>query len=211
MKLYSYFRSSCSYRVRIALALKELDYEYVSVELLAGEQDQPSFRRQNPAGHVPLLEVTDDNGKTHRISESLAICEYLEERFPDRPLLPADLLERALARQIAHGIASGIQPLQNLRTMRRLTDAGVDAAAWSKRWISEGLAAIEAVVGVSAGTYCVGDNVSLADICLIPQVLNAHRYQIDMASYPTIERIDASCRALAAFQRAHPDQQPDAP
>ena len=209
MRLYDYWRSSAAYRVRIALNLKGLDYEQISVDLRAGAQRAPDYRVRNPQGLVPFLEDGDLG-----IGQSLAIIAHLEERHPEPPLLPAEPAARALARSIAFLIACEIHPLNNLRVLQHLErELGCDDATrltWYRHWVAEGFAALEKMLAGSAGRFCVGDRPSIADVCLVPQVYNARRYECDLAPYPTIVRIDAHCRTLDAFARAAPERQPDA-
>jgi maleylpyruvate isomerase len=213
MKLYDYFRSSASYRVRIGLKLKGLEYESVPVHLLrdGGEQLKASYRAVNPSALVPALE---DNGAT--ITQSLAILEYLDEVYPMMPLMPRDALGRARVRSLAQAIACDIHPINNLRVLRYLVkQAGLDEDAknaWYVHWVQEGFAALETQLASSGdtGRFCHGDTPTIADCCLVPQVYNASRFNIDLAPYPTIAAIDAACRELPAFIAAHPAQQPDA-
>ncbi|MEP6997696.1 MAG: maleylacetoacetate isomerase [Betaproteobacteria bacterium] len=211
MKLYNYFRSSAAYRVRIALHLKGLDFEYIPVHLVKGEQHADSYRVLNRQELVPTL--TD--GET-TVPQSLAIIEYLDERHPERPLLPPTPAARARVRAIALAIACDIHPLNNLRVLRYLKHTlGVDEEAkdaWYRHWIETGLAALEAQLAAEAatGTFCHGDAPTIADVCLVPQLANARRTNVALEPYPTLVRIDASCRALDAFVRAAPDRQPDA-
>jgi maleylacetoacetate isomerase len=211
MKLYNYFRSSAGYRVRIALNLKALDYEYVAVHLTKGEQREPAYMGLNAQALVPTLV---DDGGAHR--QSLAIIEYLDERHPAPPLLPADAVGRARVRGIALAIACDIHPLNNLRVLQYLkrtlavTDEQRDA--WYRQWVNVGFAALETQLAaeVATGLCCHGDTPTIADICLVPQVANARRSNVSLAAYPTLERIDAHCLALPAFAAAAPDRQPDA-
>jgi maleylpyruvate isomerase len=213
LKLYSYFRSSASYRVRIALELKGLSYDYVPVHLLkeGGEQLKPEFRAVNPDGLVPALADGE-----HVLQQSLAIVEYLDEIHPEPKLLPGTALERAYVRGLAQEIACEIHPLNNLRVLKYLkhtvgvTDEVKDA--WYRHWIELGFASLQANLerGGHAGRFCLGDTPTLADICLVPQVFNAQRFDIDVSAYPNVARINANCIELPAFQRAHPSQQPDA-
>lgn len=211
MKLYSYFRSSAAYRVRIALNLKDLDYEYAPVHLVMGEQRSDAYRALNRQALVPTL--VDDPAV---LTQSLAIIEYLDETHPDPPLLPRDPAERARVRAIALAIACDIHPLDNLRVLRYLKHTlgvGDEAKdAWYRHWIDVGLSALEAQLAAEAATaaFCHGDAPTLADICLVPQLANARRASIPLDAYPTLVRIDANCRALEAFARAAPDRQPDA-
>lgn len=208
MKFYGYWRSSASWRVRIALAHKELAYEYVPVHLVrgGGEQHSEAHRARNPMAQVPVLELDDGT----YLSQSLAIIEYLDEVHPDPPLLPAEPLARARARQMAEIANSGIQPLQNSGTAQKLKELGVDAQPWSAFWITKGLDSLEAAARSFAGTFCVGDQVSVADLCLIPQLYSARRFDLEISRWPTLARIEEACGALPAFVAAHADSQPDA-
>ena len=215
MKLYTYFRSSAAYRVRIALNLKGIAYDSIPVHLLqdGGQQLLPAYRAVNPSALVPAL---DDDGAI--LTQSLAILEYLEETRPGVPLLPADPLERARVRALALAIACDAHPLMNLRVLKYLKNTlGLSDEAkqeWYRHWMAEGLAAVEALLaqGDPAGTglFCHGDSPTMADCCLVPQVFNAQRFAIDLAPYPRVARIHAHCAGLPAFIAAHPSQQPDA-
>ena len=213
MRLHSYYRSSASYRVRIALHLKGLAFDYVPVHLTrdGGEQFQSSYRELNPQALVPVLE----DGET-RISQSLAILEYLEERYPDLPLLPKVLEHRAHVRQLALAIACEIHPLNNLRVLKFLTGelelSEDDKNGWIRHWIALGFESLETQLARSSlhGRYCYGDSPTFADCCLVPQVFNALRFGVDLEPYPTLRAIDAACQTLPAFQLAHPARQPDA-
>uniref|UniRef100_A0A0K8RHM9 Putative glutathione s-transferase n=1 Tax=Ixodes ricinus TaxID=34613 RepID=A0A0K8RHM9_IXORI len=204
--LYSYFRSSCAYRVRIALALKNVEYEQKTVNLIkdGGEQKSAEFTERNPMQQVPVLEV---NGEP--LSQSLAIIEYLEEKYPEPSLLPKDLVLRSKVRAIAELIASGIQPLQNIGILFKLEQSKRNE--WAVEFISKGFQALEAVLAKTAGKYCVGDSVTMADACLVPQVYNAKRFKVDLAPYPTIVRVNNTLEKLEAFKAAHPCCQPDTP
>ena len=210
MKLHGYFRSSAAFRVRIALNLKKLDYESVSVHLRRGDQRKSDFLGVNPQGLVPALE---EDGQ--RLIQSLPIIEYLDESHPEPPLLPRDAAGRARVRGLAAIVACDIHPLNNLRVLRYLLRTlGQDEAAlasWYNHWIAEGFGAIEALLaGVRrTGRFCHGDAPGLADIALVPQVVNAERYRLDLAPYPTITRIFETCMTLDAFAAAHPERQPD--
>ena len=206
MKLHAYWRSSASWRARIGFAWKGLPYEYVPVHLLRGEQVADSYKALNPMGQVPLLVL--DDGRT--IAQSLAILEYLEETHPEPALLPKDPVDRAHARQVAEMINAGIQPLQNVGVQKHVASLGADEKAWAVHWISKGLSALEAVTARTSGRYCVKDAVSIADVCLVPQLYAARRFAVDMSAYPTLLRIEAACAELPAFQAAHADRQPDA-
>jgi maleylpyruvate isomerase len=211
MILHGYYRSSASFRVRIALNLKGIAYSQVTHHLRRGEQGAPDYLAINPQGLVPAL---DDDGRI--IVQSLAIIEYLEETRPTPPLLPATPADRAHARALAQIVACDIHPLDNLRVLRHLRDPlGQDEAAvarWYNHWIAVGFEALEAMLAADprTGTYCVGDTPGLADAVLIPQVVNAATYKLDMTPYPTIRRIFDRCMALEPFAAAHPTRQPDA-
>lgn len=213
MKLYSYFRSSASYRVRIALNLKGLPYEVVPVHLLkdGGEQFAPDYRALHPDALVPVL--VDQNAA---LTQSLAIIEYLEETHPHPPLLPADPLPRAWVRSLALTIACDIHPLNNLRVLRYLQNqmaiSEEDKNRWYRHWCEQGLAAVETMLSSSplTGMYCVGDKPTVADCALVPQIANAQRLQCDLSGMPTIMRIHEACLAMDAFINASPAKQPDA-
>jgi maleylacetoacetate isomerase len=211
MKLYGYFRSSAAFRVRIALNLKNLAYETVSIHLRRNEQVRGDYLALNPQGLVPTLE--EDDG--HRLIQSLAIIEYLDEVHPAAPLLPSAAADRARVRALAEIVACDIHPINNLRVLRYLAHTlGQDEAAvgaWYNHWIAAGFAALEPLLAADprTGQFCHGDTPGLADIALVPQVVNAERYKLDMAPYPTIARIFQGCMALAPFAAAHPDNQPD--
>ncbi|XP_022360747.1 maleylacetoacetate isomerase isoform X1 [Enhydra lutris kenyoni] len=204
--LYSYFRSSCSWRVRIALALKSIDYETVPINLIKdqGQQFSQEFQALNPMKQVPTLKI---DGIT--ISQSLAIIEFLEETRPTPRLLPQDPKKRAQVRMISDTIASGIQPLQNLSILKQVGQE--NQLTWAQKVIHTGFNALEQILRSTAGKYCVGDEVSMADLCLVPQVANAERFKVDLTPYPTISRINKTLLALEAFQVSHPCRQPDTP
>ncbi len=210
MRLYGFFRSTATWRVRIALAHKGLTYEYVPVHLRRGEQHGPEFLEKNPIGHVPVLELQLD-GRERRVAESMAILELLEELHPEPPLLPRDAFLRARARQLALLVVSGIQPLQNTAVQLWVEqELHADAPAWARHWVTRGLDALEKLTRETAGRYSVGDALSFADLCLVPQLHFARRFQVDLQPYPTLRAIEAACAALPAFVRAHADNQPDA-
>ncbi|KAK7074268.1 Glutathione S-transferase zeta-1 [Halocaridina rubra] len=202
--LYSYFRSSCTWRVRIVLAHKGIDYENNPVNLLKQEQVGDEFKKVNPMGQIPSLVIGNQT-----LSQSMSIMEYLEEVYPDKPMLPKDPLSRAKVREICEIIASGIQPLQNLSVLKKIGDE--KKMEWAQFHINKGFIALEETLSKSAGKYCVGDEVSLADCCLVPQVYNANRFQVDLVPFPTIVRINESLSSLEAFKAAHPSNQPDCP
>ncbi len=213
MKLYSFFRSSAAYRVRIALNLKGLTFDTVPVHLRrgGGEQFKPEYRSLNPQALVPLLA---DGGNV--LAQSLAIIEYLEEVHPQPRLLPASPAARARVRALALAVACDIHPLDNLRVLKYLTEVlkiGEDALrTWYNHWITLGLQAMEAQLASdrARGKFCHGDAPGLADCCLVPQLANARRYDCDLAPFPTLLAVEKNCVALDAFKRAAPAQQPDA-
>jgi len=215
--LYSYYRSSASYRVRIALAVKGVEYEYVPVHLLdgGGQHLLPEYRALNPLGELPALVVPRADGSRAVLGQSVAILEYLEEVHPEPALMPRDAIERARVRQLVEGVNSSIQPYQNLNLLRKLTaDFGPDTArneAWVRHYIGRGFAGLEALLVQSAGTHALGDTLTLADVMLVPQVYNARRFALDLAPYPTIVRVTDAANALPAFRAAAPEAQPDAP
>src|SRR6266403_3423697 len=210
MKLYGYFRSSAAFRVRIALNLKKLDYETAAIHLRRNDQTKPDYLTVNPQGLVPTL---DDGGRT--LIQSLAIIEYLDEVYPDPPLLPSHPAERARVRALAEIVACDIHPINNLRVLRYLTHsldpAETAIATWYNHWIDVGFQALERLlVGYPrTGTFCHGEAPGIADIALVPQVVNAERYRLDLSPYPTIDRILHTCTALEAFAAALPDRQPE--
>jgi len=213
VKLYSYWRSSAAYRVRIALNLKGIDYEIAPVHLPGDEQHSEEFRAVNPQQLVPVLV-----DRSRVIRQSMAIIEYLEEAYEGaRKLLPATARERARVRGLAHIVAADIHPLNNLRVMqyleREFNTPQVERDRWTQHWIREGFKAFENLLAdnPSTGEYCEGDEPSMADICLVPQVYNAKRWSVDMAPFPLIQRICAACMKLDEFERARPENQPDAP
>ncbi|AKT38581.1 maleylacetoacetate isomerase [Chondromyces crocatus] len=213
MKLHGYWRSSATWRVRIALAYKGIEHEYIPVNIIrdGGEQHLDTYGAVNPMRQVPVLEI-EVGGAPLRLAQSLAIIEFLDERFPTPRLLPEDRYLRARTRQLAEIINAGIQPFQNLGTSLHLREAfGVDDKTFSHRYIERGLAAFQAVAEETAGRYCVGDEVSMADACLVPQLYASRRFGVDVSPYPTLLRIEEACMLLPAFQAAHPDRQPDAP
>ena len=211
MKLYGFFRSSAAFRVRIALNLKELDYERAAVHLRRGEQRAPEFLKLNPQALVPAL-VDDERVLT----QSLAIIEYLDEVHPARPLLPATPEARARVRALAQVIACEIHPLGNLRVLqyvaKELKQDEPTVQRWFNHWIALGFEAFESLIAghKTTGTFCHGDAPGLADVCLVPQVFNAKRYDLDLKPYPTLMRIFETCMTLPAFDRAQPSRQPDA-
>ena len=210
MKLYGYFRSSAAFRVRIALNLKGLAYESIAIHLRRNEQSRPDYLGLNPQGLVPAL---DDGGRI--LIQSLAIIEYIDETRPDPPLLPKEPAARACVRALADIVACDIHPINNLRVLRYLAHSldcdENDIGAWYNHWIDSGFQAFERRLAEDAatGVYCHGDTPGLADIALVPQVVNAERYRLDLGPYPTIARVYESCMKLAPFAAAHPSRQPD--
>ena len=211
LELYTYFRSSAAYRVRIALNLKRLSYRSRFVHLAKGEQRQPEYRDINPQGLVPALV---DRGSA--LAQSLAIIEYLNDTYPEPPLLPRRRDERAYVRSLAQIVACDIHPLNNLRVIRYLADV-LDQdeparTAWVRHWIEEGFEAFEEqlIRHGAGGSFCFGDAPTLADICLVPQVFNARRFGCDLSGFPKIRAIDENCLALPAFRDTAPEQQADA-
>lgn len=209
--LHNYWRSSASYRVRIGLGLKELAYEYVPVNLLQNEQQSEAYRALNPMAQVPTLRLVADDGATATLTQSLPILEYLDERWPENPILPRDPLQRAQARGLAEIVNAGIQPLQNTSVMRRLKQHGLDEVAWIRPFIASGLAAYARAAEATAGAFSVGDSPTIADICLIPQLYAARRFKVELGStFDRLLGIEARCQALPGFVHAAPDRQPDA-
>lgn len=211
MQLFDYFRSSASYRVRIALRLKGLDCEQVGVNLLKSEHKAEPHLARNPQGFVPALAL--DSGEI--LTQSLAIIEYLDEVYPQTPLLPKDAVGRARVRALAQMIACDIHPVDNLRVLKYITsEFGVSEAqktTWYQHWIEEGFTAFETrLAEKSTGAFCHGDNPSLADLCLVPQVFNAQRFNVDLSPFPRLMAIYQRCEMLDAFKLARPEHQPDA-
>ena len=203
LTLYDYFRSSASYRVRIALNLKGVDYRRVPVNLLEGEQRDEAYRALNPQGFVPMLDADGE-----KLTQSLAIISWLDWKYPMPPLLPAEPMARSHVLALAMTIAADIHPLNNLRVLKRLTAMGIDQAGrddWYRHWIAEGFAALEALAAPRAGDFLCGNTPTLADVCLVPQMFNARRFDVPLEHYPTLLRADAAAKGLPAFALAHPD------
>ncbi|HYQ05089.1 MAG TPA: maleylacetoacetate isomerase [Polyangiaceae bacterium] len=214
MRLFTYWRSSSAYRVRIALAMKGLAYEPAFVHLNRdgqGDQHTPVFREKNPLSQIPVLEVEGEGGGSVFLSQSLAIIEYLEERYPTPALLPKDLLMRARVREMAELINSGIQPFQNLSTTKFLSELApeLDKQRWFEKFIAGGLQVLEGRAQKLSGRYLVGDAISIADVLLVPQLYAARRLNLSFDGYPTLLRVEAECLKLDGFASAHPDRQPD--
>ena len=202
--LHDYFRSSAAYRVRIALNLKGVDYRSASVNLLWSEQQKDAYRAINPQGFVPALEV---DGRT--LTQSLAIIGWLEATHPEPRLLPADPFEAAHVRAMSLLIACDIHPLNNLRVLKRLTAMEVDEESrneWYRHWVREGFSALEALAAPRAGRFLFGDSPTLADVCLVPQMFNARRFNLDLEAFPTLVAADGEANRLEAFAAAHPDR-----
>ena len=209
MKLHGYFRSSAAYRVRIALNLKGLPAEHLSHHLRKGEQRDPAFLALNPQGLVPALE--GDAGEV--LTQSLAIIEWLDETYPEPPLLPKDPLRRAKARAFAQAIACDTHPVQNLKVLARLRELGLAAeqvTAWAAWANHEGLSACETLIADEPGPFCFGAAPSLADLCLVPQLANARRFGVDVNAFPRLLKAETAAKAMKAFADAAPDKQPDA-
>ncbi|MEA3045297.1 MAG: hypothetical protein QOH47_3135 [Sphingomonadales bacterium] len=202
--LYDYWRSSASYRVRIALNLKGAAYQRFPIDLLVSAQQRADYRARNPQGFVPMLEV---DGRP--ITQSLAIMSWLEATMPEPPLLPGDPDGRAHVLALALVVACDIHPLNNLRVLKRLKALGVEEAArddWYRHWVAEGLAALEALAAPRAGRHLFGDSVTMADACLVPQMYNARRFAVPLDPYPILVRADAAANLLEPFAAAHPDR-----
>ena len=210
MKLYTYFRSSAAFRVRIALNLKGLPYEPVFVHLAKGEHRAPAYAKVNPQALVPTLELDDGT----RLNQSLAIIEYLDETHPQPALIPREGKARARVRSLSYLVASEIHPVNNLRVLQYLKRAlgqnEDQINTWYRHWIADGLAKLEAELTAGKGKFCHGDTPTMADCCLVPQIFNAQRYQSDLAPYPSTMRVFETCMKLDAFDRAQPSRQPDA-
>jgi maleylacetoacetate isomerase len=204
--LYEYYRSSAAYRVRIALNLKAVDYESRPVNLLESEQRADDYRELNPQGLVPLVEIDG-----HRLTQSLAIIVYLDQAFPDPPLVPRDPADGAHVRAMALAVACDIHPLNNLRVLKylkgELGQSQEQVDRWYAHWITEGLIALEATAKAGAGRFLFGNEPTIADVCLVPQLFNARRYNVPVDDYPTLLRADANANQLDAFAAAHPDRQ----
>jgi maleylacetoacetate isomerase len=209
LTLYDYYRSSASYRVRIGLNLKGVDYERVPVNLLEGEQRGEAYRALNPQGFVPMLDTGEE-----KLTQSLAILAWLDGKYSMPPLLPAEPVARSHVLALAFTITADIHPLNNLRVLKRLSAMGIDQDGrddWYRHWIAEGFAALEALAAPRAGAFLFGDMPTLAEVCLVPQMYNARRFEVPLDAYPTLLRADAAAAALEPFAAAHPDRVAPAP
>lgn len=208
--LYGYFRSSAAYRVRAALTWKGVSFETRPVHLVKGEQCAPDYLALNPQGLVPALSIDG-----HVLGQSMAILEYIEETRPEPALLPKGAFARGMVRWMAQLVVADIHPINNLRIgnyLRGPLGQGDEAVSvWMRHWMAEGFQALETLAAAHAGIYCFGDEVSFADICLVPQMYNARRFGLELADFPRLAAIDSHCRALPAFAAAHPDNQVDSP
>jgi len=211
MKLFGYWRSGATYRVRIALELKNLDFEYTPINLLKGEQNTPPYNSKNPQGLVPSLEIGDGT----ILTQSIAIMEYLEEKYPENSILPKKIEMKAKARAIASSIACEAQPFMNLRVQQYLKNVRKfdqeSMNEWLNLWAGNTMAVVENLVTQFGGRFCIGDEPSIADACLVPQWYAAQRFGIDISTFPALKKVTDNCSQLSAFQKAHPDNQTDAP
>ena len=194
------------------MALKNIDYEYRAINLLEGDQREAEFRKLNPHGEVPLFVVESNDGTKTVLTQSVAIMEYLLETHPNSgpSLLPSDPLKRARVRQLVEVINAGTQPIQNLSVVLKLSDDPAKRSEWAHFWIDRGLPTFEKILETSSGKYCVGDELTLADCCIVPQILNAKRNKVDMSKFPNVNRVVAECEKLDAFKKGAPDAQVDA-
>uniref|UniRef100_A0A6G1SAE5 maleylacetoacetate isomerase n=1 Tax=Aceria tosichella TaxID=561515 RepID=A0A6G1SAE5_9ACAR len=218
LTLYSYFYSSAAWRVRSVLALKKIPFKYQCVHLLDGQQHSEDYLKTNPMHQVPSLKVDLEDGSTHTITQSLTIIRFLEENYPEPAIYPKDMILRCKSMAIADTISGGIQPLQNLETLLHYTDPlglpALDQPARTKVaqfWIDRKLVNLEKLVSSTAGKYCVGDEVSIADVSLVPQMFNARRFGLDTSKYPLLKQIDERLQELEIFKVSHPLSCPDAP
>lgn len=207
MTLYSYFRSSCSYRVRIALHLKNIPFTSKAIHLVknGGEQYSEEFRKLNPLAQVPCLKIEDKI-----LTQSLPIIQYLDALYPDPPLFSEDIFLKNEILSVCEIINSSIQPLQNLKVLKRISDMGGDRKKWAAEWIGQGLEQLEIILKLKAEKYSFGNSLTCADLFLIPQLYNARRFQMDMTLFPTLTEVETHCLTLSAFQKARPENQPDA-
>ncbi|CAM6100736.1 unnamed protein product [Calypogeia fissa] len=208
LTLHGFHASSCSWRVRLALDFKGISYEYKAWNLSAGVHLSEEYKKISPIQYVPSLEI---DGAI--LNDSVAIMEYLEERFPEKPLLPKDMVKRAAIRSVVNVIASGIQPLQNLRVLKTIAaKSGDDARVeWAQKWITMGFEALEISVKETAGKCCFGDDFTMADCMLVPQIKNAHRFKVDMGKFPTLQKLEETLFQLELVKNSAPDKMPDFP
>ncbi|KAF9352264.1 Glutathione S-transferase zeta-1 [Mortierella sp. AD094] len=204
--LYSYFRSSCSWRVRIALNLKKIDYDVRPINLLKGEQRTEEYLKIQPFGFVPAY-IDNKTGKT--LVQSVSILEYIDETHPGHSLLPKDPIERATVRSLVQAVAMDIQPVTNLRILKHVGEE--KKGEWAKHFLTEGFKALEAMLEKTAGVYAFGDSITMADLTIVPQVYNGFRFGVDMTAFPIISRINSTLSELPEFKAAHPSQQIDCP
>jgi len=210
--LYSYYRSSCSYRIRIALYLANLDFEYHAIHLVqeGGQQNKNEYQKLNPKGEVPFFA-----NEEIQLSQSMAILQYLDEKYLNHRLFSKELARRCKCIELCEVINSGIQPIQNLRVLQELEKryqiGGDEKASWCAHWIEAGFQALEKQLEKTSGTYSMGDEVSAVDLYVVPQMYNAHRFKLDMNKFPLLSKVNKNCLALPAFQKAGPSVQPDAP
>lgn len=206
LKLYHYWRSSSSWRVRWAFQLKKIDCEFLAVDLLKGEQKSKAHLARNPLGKVPVLEIVNEKGAPKFLSDSIAMIEWAEELFPDPKLLPGDAFQRARIRQLSAIIHSGIQPLQNLGVNQFYSKDPAQQKEWARHWILEGLQSYETLVKETVGKFSVGDSVTMADLCLIPQCYNAKRFDVSLEDFPTIARIFENAMQTPECQASAPEK-----
>ena len=210
VQLYSYFRSSASYRVRIALHLKEVDFEYHPVHLLndGGEQYKESYSQLNPSREVPTLIHNDVT-----LAQSMAILFYLDDQFPNPTLFPQESVARAQVIQLCECVNAGIQPIQNLKVLKKIGEqfelSQDQKNEWVRYWIERGFQGLEKLLEQHSGRYAYGDQITAADLFLVPQIFNARRFSVDMAPFPNLVKVEKNTKTLAAFEKAHPSQQPD--
>jgi maleylpyruvate isomerase len=209
VRLYSYWRSSASWRVRTALALKGIEYDYIAVNILENRQQEDDYKSLNPMAQVPTLEI-EHKSEMVRLTQSMAIIGFLESVVPEPSLHPSDPILRARAMEIAEIINSGTQPLQNLGLLRALKKLGGDPDAWARERIAIGLGAVETKLSWTARKYAASDDITIADVFIVPQMFNARRFNVDLAPFPLLQEVEARAAEHPAFQKARPDVQPDA-
>ena len=205
MTFYHYWRSSCSWRVRWALALKKVPHQSVHINLLRGEHTTKDYLQLNPSGYVPCLVINDKP-----YGESLAMLEWLEEAYPQNPLLPNDPLGRMTVRQLSLIVVAGTQPMQNLEAQKFFSDDADERAAYARHWIARGMDSLEKMVALNGGKYAFGDSLTIADLCLVPQAYNAMRFGMLLSGYPATEQVYNRCRELTECNSSAPEKQPEA-